>query len=640
MCGIYGYISNNKNINSNNEDQIFKSLWKQSEIRGKEACGISLQSDKGLEIRKYINRSSVAYKDKDFKNTVSRFQKNLSQKILVGHSRLQTNGESNDNNNNQPIKIKDQVLVHNGIVCNYEDLYINNKILKTSELDSEYLIKRYHSLLSKFNSQEALSELFSEIEGEATIATFNKNSFDIATNCGNLYYIFFKDSFELIFSSEKRFLIEVQQFIDDSQIFHLNPGSSLIFDLMNRNMVSSNVPLSLPKVNFSLPLLSEIKPVEKSFWDDSDLQVCKSGILNSNMPGIKFDKDGISNISKNFKKFEMQPLQALEDKLNYHRSNNGSPDILVGFSGGRDSSYMLHLLKNKYEMNPIAVTYDWGMVTDLARRNQARICGALGVEHMIVAADIPKNRKYIHQYVTAWLNKPHLGMVPLFMAGDKKFFKVLNETASLNNINLIGYGTAPYEFTSFKTGFAGFADPQDNQNLYDSENNLKNTQKASQFSSKIKLSLFYLKQVLSNNKYWNKSLIDAVFAFKHSYFQKKDYLQLFEYETWDEDQINKILISEYGWEVDPTIPSSWRIGDGSAPFYNFIYKSFVDFSEHDTFRNNQVLSNVIDRETALQIVKRENEPRFEKIEEYLDLININYEQTIEKIISYRNLNIK
>ena len=41
-------------------------------------------------------------------------------------------------------------------------------------------------------------------------------------------------------------------------------------------------------------------------------------------------------------------------------------------------------------MNPIAITYDWGMVTDLARRNQARICGALGIEHVIVAADIPK----------------------------------------------------------------------------------------------------------------------------------------------------------------------------------------------------------------------------------------------------------
>ena len=46
-------------------------------------------------------------------------------------------------------------------------------------------------------------------------------------------------------------------------------------------------------------------------------------------------------------------------------------------------------------MNPIAITYDWGMVTDLARRNQARICGALGIEHVIVAADIPKKREVI-----------------------------------------------------------------------------------------------------------------------------------------------------------------------------------------------------------------------------------------------------
>ena len=47
---------------------------------------------------------------------------------------------------------------------------------------------------------------------------------------------------------------------------------------------------------------------------------------------------------------------------------------------------------------------------------------------------------------------------------------------------------------------------------------------------------------------------------------KKDYLQIFEYEEWEEDQINDILIKDYGWETDPTIPSSWRIGDGTAPF--------------------------------------------------------------------------
>ena len=120
--------------------------------------------------------------------------------------------------------------------------------------------------------------------------------------------------------------------------------------------------------------------------------MCSKGILNQNMPGISFDESGVSNFAKNFKPFEYKNLINLENKLLEHKKNKNS-DIVVGFSGGRDSSYMLHLLKTKYNMNPIAITYDWGMVTDLARRNQARICGALGIEHVIVAADIPKKEK-------------------------------------------------------------------------------------------------------------------------------------------------------------------------------------------------------------------------------------------------------
>ncbi len=73
-------------------------------------------------------------------------------------------------------------------------------------------------------------------------------------------------------------------------------------------------------------------------------------------------------------------------------------------------------------MNPVAFTYDWGMVTDLARRNQARVCGKLGVEHIIRSADITAKRRYVRKNVEAWLKKPELGMVTLFMAGDKEFY--------------------------------------------------------------------------------------------------------------------------------------------------------------------------------------------------------------------------
>ena len=70
------------------------------------------------------------------------------------------------------------------------------------------------------------------------------------------------------------------------------------------------------------------------------------------MPGIRFDEAGVSNIAKHFKPFKYKNIEELENKLNTHRSSKNS-DIIVGFSGGRGSSYMLHVLKTKYDMNPV-----------------------------------------------------------------------------------------------------------------------------------------------------------------------------------------------------------------------------------------------------------------------------------------------
>ena len=46
-------------------------------------------------------------------------------------------------------------------------------------------------------------------------------------------------------------------------------------------------------------------------------------------------------------------------------------------------------------MSPITMTYDWGMVTDLARRNISRMCSQLGVENIIIADNISKKRTNI-----------------------------------------------------------------------------------------------------------------------------------------------------------------------------------------------------------------------------------------------------
>ena len=62
------------------------------------------------------------------------------------------------------------------------------------------------------------------------------------------------------------------------------------------------------------------------------------------------------------------------------------------------------------------------MVTSIARRNQARMTGKLGIEHLWVSADIKWKRKNISKNVKTWLKRPKLGMIPIFIAGDKQFF--------------------------------------------------------------------------------------------------------------------------------------------------------------------------------------------------------------------------
>ena len=53
-------------------------------------------------------------------------------------------------------------------------------------------------------------------------------------------------------------------------------------------------------------------------------------------------------------------------------------------------------------------------------------------------------------------------------------------------------------------------------------------------------------------------------------------------------------LSEYlNWEFDPTTGTSWRIGDGTSPFYNYVYWVYAGFTENDSFRSYQIREGVI-----------------------------------------------
>ena len=61
--------------------------------------------------------------------------------------------------------------------------------------------------------------------------------------------------------------------------------------------------------------------------------------------------------------------EKLSELCDLHRSKDGSYDVVVPASGGKDSRYVAHMLKHTYAMNPLTVTWKPHIYTDIGFQN-------------------------------------------------------------------------------------------------------------------------------------------------------------------------------------------------------------------------------------------------------------------------------
>lgn len=656
MCGIFGLISKNFDDNVRLEGKkILSSLFKMSESRGKEASGLIALYDDQIKIIKDSVPASDLIKQKNYKKLINDVFSSTNQLCTIGHSRLVTNGESFNNKNNQPLFSQDIIAVHNGIITNEKKIKEKYTDLEIStELDTEVMINLINKFLNYDDILSSIKKSYNEIEGVANLAILfkNLNSFLLTTNNGSLYYIISNSNNSLVFASEKFILKKCIQKIknyadnfsleninqlkansglhintknfdkklfkfDDEEKIYLSKSQRYFSDLSKQQKDNLN---NIKKREINLINNDELKLFNSEYEINkekiSKLKRCINCILPETMPYIKFDDNGKCNYCSEYSFKKPKGLTALKKIF----ENDNHLNCLATFSGGRDSSYGLHVLKKKLGLDILSYTYDWGMVTDLARRNQMRICGSLGIEHILVSADIVKKRNNIKKNVSAWLKKPELGMIPLFMAGDKQYFYWGNKIAEQNNCKKILLFENLLETTKFKSGFCGIKPAHGTRNTY-----------TLSIKNKISLIFYYLKNFIKNPSYINSSILDTFSAFFSYYVLDHEWINLFDYIDWDEKEINKVLKQDYNWEVSSDTSSTWRIGDGTASFYNYIYYTMAGFTENDTFRSNQIRQGKISREDALNLSINENKPRFESINEYLNIIGLDFSKTLKKI---------
>jgi hypothetical protein len=173
------------------------------------------------------------------------------------------------------------------------------------------------------------------------------------------------------------------------------------------------------------------------------------------------------------------------------------------------------------------------------------------------------------------------------------------------------------EDTPYKTGLCGILEDDHGMTLT-----------GLSFRNEMALLWYYFKNYVKNPSYINESLLDTLWAYYATFVQKDDFLYLFHYLPWTEEEVVGTIRREYDWEVATDTKSTWRIGDGSAAWYNYIYQTIAGWSEDEVMISNMIREGHFSREQGLARAAEFAPPRFQSIREYAQLVGFNCEEAL------------
>ncbi len=597
MCGIFGIIAKSS---WNRAD--LKLLATHAQQRGRDSSGLLFHDGDGYHVKRA---------DHDILRLLADTRITRSSAVM-GHSRLITNGLAD----NQPV-LRDGVgVLHNGIIVNHEQIWESIGKNRELQIDTEVIAALAASAIERDgNVANVPATVLDACKGVAACAVVVPalGKLCLFSNNGSLYV---GSNGDCTYFSSEAFPLEELGCSDVQQIRH----EGLIIDIPPSNDEFAVTDINIRTENLIPELVLKSAEEKLLVYEKHDIQRCTKCVLTATMPYIRFDEDGVCNYCLSYRqRNKPKPKQELFDLVEPFRREHGN-DCIVPFSGGRDSCYALHLIVEELKMKPVTYTYDWGMVTDLGRRNISRMCAELGVENIIIADDISKKRSNIRMNLKAWLKAPDLGMINILMAGDKHFFRHVETVKRQTGISLNLWGVNPLETTHFKSGFLGVPPDFEEDKVY-----------SNGAAKQLRYQYLRLKAMAKSPGYFNRSIWDTLSGeYYRSFHKKTDYFHVFDYWTWDERLVDQCL-AMYDWEKAPDTNTTWRIGDGTAAFYNYVYYTVAGFSEHETFRSNQIREGQISRSEALALVEDENRPRYANMKWYLDAVGLPFDDVVRTV---------
>lgn len=157
------------------------------------------------------------------------------------------------------------------------------------------------------------------------------------------------------------------------------------------------------------------------------MKYCKRCVMPDSRPGIQFNEEGVCSACQAYEKrksidwsLRWNEFEAICDK--YRGMNGDGYDCAIAVSGGKDSHYQVHLMKEVMHMNPILFSVEDNFpMTEAGKHNLKNISEEFGCNIISIKPDI-RTQKKLMRYMFEKYGKPTwfidrlIYTYPLYMA--------------------------------------------------------------------------------------------------------------------------------------------------------------------------------------------------------------------------------
>lgn len=368
------------------------------------------------------------------------------------------------------------------------------------------------------------------------------------------------------------------------------------------------------------------KEVFKSKAPFEQLEYCSRCCMPNSTEGISFDKMGICKACRSSEEKMRIDWKARGEKLKnllhkFQKNSGDNYDCMVPISGGKDSAFQLHIIKNVYGLNPLAVTFSHNWYSEKGWQNLWNVLEKLDVDHIMYTPKRSLVNKLARKSLgligdSCW--HCHAGVLAFPLQIAVKF-----------NIKLLVFGESPAEFSGRDTFFDQEFKMSSAVNVCDisMQGSVRTGPDAvlSDDITKPEMVMFYPP---SKEELIEKD-ISAIY--------------LGDYIFWDHERQTEFLVNEYGWQEDKVEGNYKRYKSvecrmpGVHDYSKYIKRGYGRATD---FVSQDVRAGLMTREEGFEILNKVDSKRPDALDYYLEITSFTEEEFINILKSQRKGKVK